>query len=249
MSALVAHSVAVQRNAPTLLAGSVHARVARVLRHRDIVHAALRVPQNNEIADRAIEALDTLLFNLVGAFDAAARAAHLCVGLPAEKRRGAAWQRDGWRNRLRENAPELATMFDAGSPQRRILDICTTLRNTVHGEALQSLAVQGGSSRETLVELPEDDAHDLVELMRAAGTEPTWGIREVAGRTPRVEPAALAERLVPAAVSALDDALRLTPVERLPGVSAETLRIDAPDSVEFGAGTQARLRLLVGIPG
>jgi hypothetical protein len=96
-SALVAHSRDVQRDGPMFLFGSLHERIVRLLRCRDRVHTALLVPQDNQTAGEATEALDYFMVNLVGAFDAAARAAHLAAGLDPGSRRTAAWQNDRWR--------------------------------------------------------------------------------------------------------------------------------------------------------
>jgi hypothetical protein len=63
----------------------------RLLRCRDRVHAALLVPQDNQTAGKATEALDYFMVNLVGALDAAARAAHLAAGLDPGSRRGCKW--------------------------------------------------------------------------------------------------------------------------------------------------------------
>ena len=166
-SALVAHSRDVQRNGPTFLFGSLHERIVRLLRCRDRVHTALLVPQDNQTAGEATEALDYFMVNLVGAFDAAARAAHLAAGLDPGSRRNAAWQKDGWRRQIRAASPELADLFAAGTTHSRVLEIARILRNTVHGEGLHTTAAQhGGRPRETLVALPEDDAQDLAGPVR-----------------------------------------------------------------------------------
>jgi hypothetical protein len=93
-SALVAHSGDVQREGPTFLFGSPHERIVRLLRCRDRVRTGLLVPQDNQTAGEATEALDYFMVNLVGAFDAAARAAHLAAGLSPGSGRNAAWQKD-----------------------------------------------------------------------------------------------------------------------------------------------------------
>lgn len=247
MSALIDYGTALGKDGPVLLAGSLHERLARALRHRDVLHTSLLVPQNNTTADAATEALDTVLVNLVGAFDAAARAAHAALGFPMNERRNAAWQREGWRKKVAAADPSLGALFAPGTPQRQVLEVCTILRNTVHGEGLQSIARQrSGAPQETLVALPEDDAEDLVRLFSTLGGPEAWGIQELPTRGPHVEPAPLVERLLPLAASALDDALRLTPVDRLAGVDAANLMIGPPDDVTFGPGTRARIGMLLG---
>jgi hypothetical protein len=248
-SALVAHSGDVQRDGPTFLFGSLHERIVRLLRCRDRVHAALLVPQDNQTAGEATEALDYFMVNLVGAFDAAARAAHLAAGLDPGGRRNAAWQKDRWRRQIRPASPELADLFAAGTTHSRVLEIARILRNTVHGEGLHTTATQqGGRPRETLVSLPEDDAQDLADLFGHLGGPDEWGLRQLAPSRPHIDPARLIERLLPQALQVLDDALRLTPVERLSGVTPDALLTAPPDDMSFGLGTRVRASLLLGLP-
>jgi hypothetical protein len=248
-SALVTHSYAVNRDSPKFLFQSLHERVVRLLRCRDGVHAALLAKQDNQTAGEATEAFDYFMVNLVGAFDASARAAHLAVGLDAGKRRSAAWQNDAWRRDVRKTDPELADLFAPGSTHARVFEVCRMLRNTVHGEALHSTAVQGsGGLRHTLVALPEDDAHDLAALFDQLGGREEWGLHQLAFSRLHVDPARLIERLLPQALQMLDDALRLTPVERLDGVIASKLTTAPPDDLSFGLGTRVRASLLFGLP-
>jgi len=248
-SALVAHSDDVQRKSPTFLFGSLHERIVRLLRCRDRVHNALLIPQDNQTAGEASEALDYFLVNLVGAFDAAARAAHLAAGLDPGSRRNAAWQKDSWRRQIRRASPELADLFAAGTTHSRVLEIARILRNTVHGEGLHTTAAkQGGQPLKTLVALPEDDAQDLADLFGHLGGPDEWGLRELAPSRPHINPARLIERLLPQALQALDDALRLTPVERLSGVTPADLLTAPPDNMSFGLGTRVRASLLLGLP-
>jgi hypothetical protein len=248
-SALVAHSLAVKRNSPMFLFQSLHERVVRLLRCRDRLHTALLVPQNNQTANEATEALDYLMVNLVGAFDAAASAAHLAVGLDPSRRRSAKWQSASWRRQIRATCPELADLLGTDTSHSRVLQVCRTLRNTVHGEALHTTAVEGGGRpRQTLVALPEDDGHDLAALFGRLGGPNEWGLHPLAFSRMHIDPARLVERLLPQALQVLDDALRLTPVERLDGVAAGRLTITPPDNLRFGLGTRVRASMLFGLP-
>lgn len=179
-SALVAHSTTIKRDSPTFLFQSLHERIVRLLRCRDQIHAGLLVPQDNQTAGKVTEALDYFMVNLVGAFDAAARAAHLAAGLSPDKRRSAAWQHDRWRSRIHAVSPDLADLFAPGTDHSRVLDICRILRNTVHGEAMHTLAVQDGRRPlRTLVSLPEDDAGDVATLFDHLGGHDQWGLEQL----------------------------------------------------------------------
>jgi hypothetical protein len=206
-----------------------------MLRCRDRVHTGLLVPQNNQTANQVTEALDYFMVSLVGAFDAAALAVHLALGLDPRKRHLAKWQRKDWRRLVRETDPALADLFAPDTAQARVFEICRTLRNTVHGEALHSIPVQeAGKPRQTLVALPEDDAEDLGVLFDQLGGRDEWGLRVLAPGRSQIAPAVLIERLLPQALQMLDEALRLTPVERLAGTSSSALMTGPPDDTSFG---------------
>jgi hypothetical protein len=248
-SALVAHGTAIKRDSPTFLSGSLHERIVRLLRCRDRVHTALLVPQNNQTAGEVTEALDYFMVNLVGAFDTAARAAHLAAGLSPDGRRSAAWHHDKWRSRIHAVSPDLADLFAAGTDHSRVLEICRILRNTVHGEAMHPLAVQDGRRPlRTLVSLPEDDAEDVAALFDDLGGQDEWGLERLIPPRVHVDAARLIERLLPQSLQILDDALRLTPVERLDGVLTSDLITAPPDDLDFGLGTRVRASLLLGLP-
>lgn len=243
-SALVGHGQASGRSSPTLLFGSLHQRLVRALRYRDQIHAALLVPQNNDTGDQAAEALDNFLVNVVGAFDAAARAAHLCAGLDPAARHLSGWQKPDWLKRL--NVAELERLYAKDTEGERLFKLCRLLRNTVHGEGLQTTSVQGaGQPLRTFVALPEDDAQDLEALLQSLGSGgAAWGLEPLTGREEHLDPGVFVEALLPRVFSLLDETLRLTPVDRLgtsPGLS------DPPDDLSFGAGTRARATMMLGL--
>ena len=189
------------------------------------------------------------MVNLVGAFDAAARAAHLAAGLNPGSTRSAAWQHDKWRRRIHEVSPDLASLFAAGTDHSCVLEICRILRNTVHGEAMHTTGVRaGGRPLRTLVTLPEDDAEDVAALADHLGGQDEWGLERLIPQHMHVDAARLIERLLPQSLQALDDALRLTPVERLDGVITSNLITAPPDNLDFGLGTRTRASLLLGLP-
>ena len=96
--------------------------------------------------------------------------------------------------------------------------------------------------------LPEDDAADLAALFDKLGGREEWGLHRLAFSRLYVDPAQLIERLLPEALRMLDDALRLTPVERLDGVIVGKLTTIPPDDLSFGLGTRVRASLLFGLP-
>ena len=130
-----------------------------------------------------------------------------------------------------------------------MLEICRILRNTVHAEAMHPLAVRDGRRPlRTLVSLPEDDAEDLAALFDDLGGQDQWGLERLIPPRAHVDAARLIERLLPQALQILDDALRLTPVERLDGVHTSDLMTAPPDNLNFSLGTRTRASLLLGLP-
>lgn len=245
--ALGMHSRHVGNDSPQLLAGTLRERIVRVLRCRDQVHAASLAPQTNTTADRATEALDYLLVNLVGAFDAAARVAHLCAGLPPTRRHLAGWQKMDWLSSLRNS--DLKSHFAKSADAAERFAVCRMLRNTVHGESLQTISLQeSGNERQTLVRLPQDDADELAEMLDRLGGHDVWGLRSLYGTGMFVDAAVFVERLLPQALTDLDYAIRLTPTKTLSGVDQAALAAPPPHSTVDGTGAQIRACLLLGLP-
>lgn len=201
---------------------------------------------SHRTTDGVTEALDSLLVNLVGAFDAAARVAHLTAGLDPAKRHRAAWQNSDWRKMLGQ--PQLSDLFVNGSHGADLYRVCRILRNTVHGEGLQGSGCSvGGKAVETRVALPEDDAADCTALLGRLGGSATWGLHSF-GTTPQLDAATFVERLILEALALLDDVLRLTSVERLSGININDLLQGPPNSLDFGLGARVRSCLFHGLP-
>jgi hypothetical protein len=138
------------------LFSSAMIRLDRALRARDRLHQQMKLEQNNDTADEALFALDTFLMFLVGAFDAIGRAAHLTYGLESSRLHEVSWRRP-WRTRkLAPVAAALAQLMNNGTPACDTLDVLALLRNTIHGEALMTVAARHSSRRlQNVVLLPK----------------------------------------------------------------------------------------------
>jgi hypothetical protein len=240
MSACAQESAATGDDQLTYLAMTLHQRVVRALEARDDVYLALLGPQNNDTADEALAALDNVLLMLMAAVDAAARVTHLTCSLGPDLHRSA-WQSKQWRDRWRAQAPKLAALVDAGSHGESILTILRLFRNSVHGEALQPLAVSGvGRRREdTLVGVPVAQLTELQAALAATGGIAHWGVEQkIPGRF-HADPGRLVDLIFPEVLTFLDQLLAATPVHLLPhvdiskvstGPPADTLRKQPWDS-------------------
>jgi hypothetical protein len=67
------------------LTETLHLRIARMLRARDQLHAALLRPPGRDAAEDALVALESILGNLMSSMDASARVAHSVLGLSSER--------------------------------------------------------------------------------------------------------------------------------------------------------------------
>lgn len=245
MSACVDHDSGSDDNTATQLAGSLHHRIARALTVRDELHRLHFLPHTTSNQLDLLAQLDWFLVSLVGAFDVTARVAHLACKFDPGKRRKAAWQRD-WREKIATVAPKLAAELDPGTESRDALDLCTPLRNSVHGEALEGVPHRREQGEETLVHIPPDDLSELLAIVRRRGGEDQWGIRQTSFDT-YLNAGAFVDALLPFACQALNRIMSLTPVEQLAGFAAGIPLSGPPDDIEFGEATRSRVRLLLGV--
>jgi len=98
-------------------AQSVLHRAERALAARDKLRWHLTLKQTNDVGDDALEQVDHILIDLVGAFDATARVAHHVLNLGG-KRHLAGWQSKAWMREVRRAAPDLKLSWRPGRWQR-----------------------------------------------------------------------------------------------------------------------------------
>lgn len=213
-----------------VLVGSLLQRVSRALQARDEVHVALNRPQNNDTAEEALAALDGVLLWLMGAVDASARFANRTLGISAPDYK-VGWQRP-WRAEVAEKAPKLAALLNSGTDGGNVLSILRLLRNSVHGEALESIGVASRGVRRdrTLMKLPRDDQNHLRTAFAALGGEKAWGVELLAGPETYVDPYLLLESLLPGVLRLINSIMDETLVEQLPHVSLQTTDTQPPQS-------------------
>jgi hypothetical protein len=232
------------------LGGAALMRVDRALRARDRLQTQLQLPQNNTTLDEALFYLDVVLVQLMGAFDAVARVAHLTYGLSTDHRY-ASWRSNDWRRRMRQEEPTLANLMDRQQPARHALELVAVLRNSIHGEALEGMTffgAHGGRRPETLLQIPRAEHARFMDSVARLGGIDHWGVRSVTGGL-EVDPDLYVEALVPAAAEALDSLMRETAVERLPQIRPSDLSTGPPEDAESPFRKEIRdvVRLLAGL--
>jgi hypothetical protein len=213
------HSRAGGEERLVFLAQSVLQRVQRALQSRDEVHLALNKPQNNDTADQALAAMDVVLLLLMGAVDAAARVAHSALGMTTDIRLSA-WQRKDWMKEVALRAPALYALFQPGADHSHTLTILRLLRNSIHDEAMQPLAVGKPARRDrTLVAIPAADETRLRAAVDALGGTQRGGIESPIPGGLHFDPGVLIEELLPRVLAMLGRIMDKTPVESLAHVS------------------------------
>ncbi len=253
-SACVQHDTGNQDSPLVLLAQSVLQRVVRALEARDGVLVAHSQPQDNDTRREILARLDDVLVDLMGAVDAAARVAHRVLGLPAGNEFMAAWQRKEWLSSVAKEAAPLAEVLTAGSPGSWTLEILRRLRNSVHGTALQSLALQEASAREerSMIAIPPTDVPDLITAMDALGGHPAWGAQRLMPNQVHLDADVFVEALLPHVISLLNELMSRTPVERLDNVALTEAHSRPPvsDSSSIGVwdhGVRTSIRWQLGL--
>jgi hypothetical protein len=236
-AACVQHDAALGAHDFGELGQSLLQRVERALEARDRLHIALNQPQHNDTRREVLTALDDVLIDLMGAVDVSARVAHRVLGLPPAGEFRAAWQNTSWRAQLAQGAAALAKVTASGTVGLDALTILRLLRNSVHGTALQAIALQEADVRSELsmIGLPSD-ATDVLAAMERLGGEVAWGVRGLLPDRVLVDAGLFLEALIPHILKLLNALMGHTPVETLPHVklSADDCRPPAPDPRNTG---------------
>jgi hypothetical protein len=207
-------------------------RLKQSLQSRDRLLVRLAVPQDWDTADDVLNELDQLLVWIMGAFDAVARVAHIALGNSMDELKFASWDNERWVREVGKKESALGSLVTGYSAGKRVFDILSPLRNLIHGPPLSArtvILVIGDHALETWVAIPAGDRMKILNSMRALGGLDAWGIRyplkEFASQYPTtkddpyIHPGMFVERLLPYAISLLNDLMAAVPVDSLPGVS------------------------------
>lgn len=225
---------------------SLFERLARALNQRDDLHRTMSLPASNRSRKQMVETFDYIMMNLVGAFDAVARSAHLGAGLPWSNRAQAKWQNPKWRDQL--GVPELDAMFDREQPAADLFYVLRQLRNTIHGAGLSSTTSSSvGKDPEVLAMLPRDDAAEILNCLDRLNPQEDWGMNPTSSRGATFHAARLTEALLPRALATMNNVLELCPIGALQGDNAQLL-LGSDRSTPHDIGTRTRACLLYGLP-
>jgi hypothetical protein len=160
-------------------------------------------------------------------------------------------KKTGWRVRLQQASPELHAAMSPGSSHAQAHEVLSLLRNSIHGEALNTLPVKRGSRTpiEHLLVLPPADRRKLKPLLTQLGGLERWGYEDLPGRYACVKAELVTEQLLPRGVRALDKLMSLTPVEELPGLPPDAELETGPpeDKAQWSEDMRHRIRLFSGL--
>lgn len=153
-------------------------RVSRAFQFRDSVFALSTTMTEYEPEEMLCE-LDSLLFSLVGAFDAAARIVDLLLHLNGGLTTG--WQRTSrekkqWQTRLEPLAKDLYEYTKDSSEMQRTFQVLRWLRNSVHNEALDLTSDDGAYYLTTATET-QDKLRNFLRAGHHGWTTATLGAK------------------------------------------------------------------------
>lgn len=191
---------------PHRLALSARTRLYRMMLARDLLHESFHRNATRGGAEDAAFALDTLMLNLVGAFDALARLANDVYGLGLKPGK-CGWQfKKPFRKELRNHGGGDLADAAAAKEFQDTFELLRQLRNSIHGEALdtQTFEFTGDERDRYPLTLLGQDALDLVECAERVGGPAAWGLSDWTERFGvQVQADTFAERAVEEAVKHL----------------------------------------------
>jgi hypothetical protein len=191
-------------------------RIQQALQARDRLLAILAVaPRDALPADRAATELELILMWFMAALDVTARSVHLRCRLPRGEYT-AAWQREEWREKLKQKEPTRAEFFDEGTDANSVLTVIQRLRNSIHGASAISAQgltlIVGVNAMQTFIRIPPPDLDAILAKIAALGGHEDWGVvRPLPDDELMIHPGRFVERLFPLATAAINGTLEGDP--------------------------------------
>jgi hypothetical protein len=190
-----------------------------------------------------------MLVSLSAAFDVVARVVDKALGLNS-KPQHISWNSEGWRRAVRALTRDFDTCLAPNQSHGQVFRVLSILRNSIHGEALRTIALRDERKPiENILVVPRSDQHEFIHLLDQLGGRDLWGFRDIADMFTCVRPGMVTEQLMPRAAGALNEIMKLTPVEQLPGITPQTQLMTGPAANDdwWGEDTRRRVRFLSGL--
>jgi hypothetical protein len=188
----------------TELARAVLRRTGRALARRDAVWRLMSQKQDIDVSEDIAQAVEGVLTQLMGAFDASARLANnvLKLGLG---RGDLGWQRTPMRKAIANFDGDLATYLAPDSPAKALVDVVNKLRNAIHGVGLDvGTLLSSDDGNRTFIDLAQDDEAAITAAMKKLGGSERWGGSENRDGSTSFDPGGLVDAAIVDAMMVLD---------------------------------------------
>ena len=204
-----ATQLAQTRQTPVLerLALAVQRRLARVLERRDGIWRLINQTQDRDTAEDMLTAVDALLTFLMSASDALAKVADAVLVTNVDPVY-VGWQKKGWLKAIAKNDSALAALFVDSAQPAQALEVLRLLRNCIHDEGLDAVAVQVSSRRqETWIIPPAAQAAAITNAILKLRPLNEWGVHAEPNGSHYAEAGPLIETLLVEVLAALSSVL------------------------------------------
>lgn len=226
------------------LGQSILVRCARAMQARDAIGEQFYCPQDNNTRDSMMYHFDYLTMLLAGSLDAQARIAHRAYGMKGSER-SASFRNSQFVRCLKSHGGKDLCCLASGQNFRDIMTLLYTLRNTIHGSRLPSLAYGVSARRqESFAAVPAGFEKSVWEAAVRCGSPEKWGLIREHGLL--LEPYTFSLVLVEECFKIIDDVAKATDVSALfPKASRiPTLLEKPPDNNIFREQVRRRLAVL-----
>ncbi|BCW35811.1 hypothetical protein StoSoilA2_18670 [Arthrobacter sp. StoSoilA2] len=187
------------------LAAAAFRRMSRSIERRDQIWQLICRPQDIDTAEDMLALYEALLTSLMGAIDATARLANTIYQLPVPMYL-VAWQRKDWAKELKLRASQLWSAYYEHPEHEFVLTTLRLLRNTIHAEGLESIAV---SERHrvvaTWIEIPPSEGKEIAETASQTADPDEWSIQTTDGGRFYADPGPMMDRLILSILTLLAD--------------------------------------------
>lgn len=159
-------------------------RIARAFERRDSIWRLIDQPLDLDVSEDTLAALDSFLTFLMGSADALARLAHNVLQLQVKGEPASiAWQKGDWLKALKAKSADTAAIFAPRSDGHAALEILRLLRNTIHAEGLDAVAVGAGPQNPAVwVRLSTTEGPLIAAAIDQLGMRDAWGLHVGADR-------------------------------------------------------------------
>lgn len=204
-----AEQLAMTKGTPTLglLAVAVRRRLGRIFERRDGIWRLIDQKQDRDIAEDTLTAIDALLTFLMSASDALAKVADGVVGTdiaPAY----VGWQKKDWLKAIAKKDAAIGALFIASAQPAQALEVLRLLRNCIHDEGLDAVAVETSNrTRETWIVLPESQAAAITGAMIKLEPLAKWGVQAGSNGSFYAQVGPLIEMLLQKTLAAFDSVI------------------------------------------